>query len=126
MAWRKPVSVRRVLARAGAVTEPGDWSMPASSTISVASSNPHLHTHAVIVNAAQRRDGSWVALHNPALWKRSSLIGAAYHAELRAELGRLGYNTEINGKHGQFDIVGVPRGVIEAFSARRGGDPAQS
>lgn len=81
--------------------------------------DPHLHTHAVVVNAGLRGDGSWVALNNRPLWKQSALIGAAYHAELRLELGKLGYQTEINGKHGQFDILGIPRDVIEAFSARR-------
>jgi len=81
--------------------------------------DPHLHTHAVVVNAALRVDGSWVALNNRPLWKQSALIGAAYHAELRSELGKLGYQTEINGKHGQFDILGIPRDVIEAFSVRR-------
>lgn len=119
MAWAEARFGEARLGKAGAVTEPGRLVYAGFQHDLSRKLDPHLHTHAVIVNAAQRRDGSWVALHNPALWKRSSLIGAAYHAELRAELGRLGYNTEINGKHGQFDIVGVPRGVIEAFSARR-------
>ena len=39
--------------------------------------DPHLHTHAVVVNAALRADGSWVALNNRPLWEQSALIGAA-------------------------------------------------
>lgn len=105
--------------KAGAVTEPAHLVYATFQHDLSRKLDPHLHTHVVVANAAQRGDGTWVALHNRALWKQSALIGAAYHAELRAELGKLGYQTEINGKHGQFDITGVSRTVIEAFSARR-------
>ncbi|GAA3722831.1 MobF family relaxase [Sphingomonas cynarae] len=119
MAWAEARFGQARVGKAGAVIEPGGLVYAGFQHDLSRKLDPHLHTHVVIANAAQRRDGTWVALHNPALWKQSSLIGAAYHAELRAELGKLGYGTEINGKHGQFDIVGIPRGVIEAFSARR-------
>ncbi|MET0377253.1 MAG: MobF family relaxase, partial [Rhizorhabdus sp.] len=119
MTWAEARFGQARVGKAGAVIEPGRLVYAGFQHDLSRKLDPHLHTHVVIANAAQRRDGTWVALHNPALWKQSSLIGAAYHAELRAELSKLGYRTEINGKHGQFDIVGVPRGVIEAFSARR-------
>ncbi|MGE5932743.1 relaxase domain-containing protein, partial [Klebsiella quasipneumoniae] len=54
-----------------------------------------------------------------ALWKHSSTIGAVFHADFRARLEQLGYRTEITGKHGQFEISGIPRAAIDAFSARR-------
>lgn len=120
MAWAEARFGQARLGKGGAVIEPGRMVYATFQHDLSRKLDPHLHTHVAIVNAAQRQDGSWVALHNRALWKQSSLIGAAYHAEMRAELGKLGYRTEINGKHGQFDIVGVPRDVIEAFSARRG------
>lgn len=81
--------------------------------------DPQAHGHVVVANAAQRGDGRWVAVHNPALWLNSSTIGAAFHADFRAKLEQLGYRTEITGKHGQFEISGIPRDAIDAFSDRR-------
>lgn len=81
--------------------------------------DPQLHTHVVIANATQRSDGAWRALHNTAIWKNAPLIGSAYHAQLRAELERLGYRTELTGRHGQFEISGVSRETIMEFSGRR-------
>lgn len=80
--------------------------------------DPQLHTHVVVANATQRSDGSWLALSAAPLYYGAPLIGAAYHAELRSELGMLGYQTELTGKHGQFEIIGMPRETIEAFSER--------
>lgn len=81
--------------------------------------DPQLHTHVAIANATQRPDGAWRALHNRPLWQNSPLIGAAYHAQLRANLAQLGYDTVITGRHGQFEISGISREAITAFSARR-------
>jgi conjugative relaxase-like TrwC/TraI family protein len=81
--------------------------------------DPQLHTHAVIANVTKRPDGSWRVLHNDALIKNNTLIGSIYHAELRVRLEKLGYATELRGKHGAFEIRGVSRDMVEAFSARR-------
>lgn len=82
--------------------------------------DPQLHTHVVAANATRTADGKWKAYDSVPLWKQSALFGAAYHAELRMELAKLGYRTVITDptKHGQFEIVGLPRDVVEAFSAR--------
>ncbi|NWK99185.1 AAA family ATPase [Sphingobium lactosutens] len=81
--------------------------------------DPQGHVHAVIANLTQMPDGKWQALHNRAIWKANSVIGTIYHAALRDELGELGYQTGMTGKHGTFEISGVPREVIDAFSQRR-------
>lgn len=81
--------------------------------------DPQLHTHVAVANLTRRPDGAWRALHNEQFWKNSSLLGAAYHAELRANLARLGYETVITGKHGAFEIKGVSQTAIDAFSRRR-------
>ena len=81
--------------------------------------DPQGHVHAVIANLTQMPDGQWQALHNRAIWKANSVIGTIYHAALRDELGKLGYQTEMKGKHGTFEVVGVPQAVIDAFSQRR-------
>ena len=46
-------------------------------------------------------------------------MGAVYRAELAQGLGRLGYRIEKTHADGRFEIAGVPRKVIEAFSTRR-------
>jgi len=81
--------------------------------------DPQNHTHAVIAAITQNKDGQWRALHNVEIWKNNSVLGSIYNAALRSNLERLGYQTEITGKHGQFEIKGVSRDVIEAFSQRR-------
>ena len=81
--------------------------------------DPQNHTHAVIAAMTQDKNGNWKALWNTEIWRNNSVLGSIYNAALRTNLERLGYQTEITGKHGQFEIKGVPREVIEAFSQRR-------
>jgi conjugative relaxase-like TrwC/TraI family protein len=81
--------------------------------------DPQGHVHAVIANLTRTAEGKWVALHADKLWSNNSVIGSIYHAYLRQGLKQLGYRIEPRGKHGTFEIDGVPRAVIEAFSQRR-------
>ena len=81
--------------------------------------DPQNHTHMVIAALTQAKDGYWKSLWNGEIWKNNSVLGSIYHAALRNNLEKLGYQTEITGKHGQFEIKGVERKVIEAFSQRR-------
>ena len=81
--------------------------------------DPQGHIHVVIANLTRMANGAWQALHNGQLWKNNSVIGAAYHAAFREKLAELGYQTRITGKHGQFEINGVPKEAIDAFSQRR-------
>jgi len=81
--------------------------------------DPQAHVHAVIANATQTKDGSWRALRNDKLWEQNSLMGSIYHAFLREKVEDLGYETEATGKHGTFEVKGVTRETIEAFSTRR-------
>lgn len=81
--------------------------------------DPQNHTHAVIAAMTQDKDGNWKALWNGEIWKNNTVLGSIYNAALRANLEKLGYETQLTGKHGQFEIKGVARDVIEAFSQRR-------
>ncbi|MBN8847356.1 MULTISPECIES: MobF family relaxase [unclassified Sphingomonas] len=81
--------------------------------------DPQGHIHAVIANLTRMPDGQMRALHNGALWKNNAVIGSIYHAQLRHEFEKLGYRIEGAGKHGSFEIAGVPKPVIDAFSQRR-------
>ena len=81
--------------------------------------DPQGHIHAVIANLTRMPDGKWQALHADKIWSSNSTIGSIYHAFLRAEVEKLGYSVEPRGKHGTFEIRGVPKAVLEAFSQRR-------
>jgi len=81
--------------------------------------DPQAHVHAVIANATQTADGKWHALHNDKLWSNNTLLGSIYHAYLREGVTKLGYAIGAIGKHGSFEIAGVDRNAVEAFSTRR-------
>ena len=98
--------------------------------------DPQLHTHAVIANMVQGEDRKWRTMANEKLYASKMLIGALYRAELARGLESLDYRVEKTHADGRFEIAGVPRAVIEAFSTRRAeieaamaaqgvGDPAQ-
>lgn len=80
--------------------------------------DPQGHIHAVVANLTRDPKGTWKALWNGEIWKNNTTIGQFYHAALRAELQKLGYETEAIGKHGSFEIKGVPAELIKAFSTR--------
>ncbi len=81
--------------------------------------DPQLHTHAVIANMVQGEDGKWRSMANEKLYESKMLIGAIYRSELARGLGRLGYEIEKTHADGRFEIAGVSRTVVEAFSTRR-------
>ena len=81
--------------------------------------DPQGHLHVVVAAITNRAGQGWRALWNGELWKNNAVIGSAYHALFRAELGKIGYATTITGKHGQFEIDGVPKAVRDVFSQRR-------
>jgi conjugative relaxase-like TrwC/TraI family protein len=83
--------------------------------------DPQLHVHAVIANATKASDGKWHAVRNDALYENQHLLGTIHNAALRGRIEALGYETipAHNPIDGEFEIKGVPRDVIEAFSTRR-------
>ena len=81
--------------------------------------DPQAHIHAIVANVTQMPDGKWQALDAQKLWASNTVIGSIYHSFLRNELEKLGYQTRMDGKHGTFEIVGVPKAVLEVFSQRR-------
>lgn len=81
--------------------------------------DPQGHIHAVVANLTRDPKGTWKALWNGEIWKNNTTIGQFYHAAFRAQLQKLGYETEAAGKHGSFEIKGVPSEVIKEFSQRR-------
>ncbi len=81
--------------------------------------DPQLHTHAVLANMVRGEDGRWRSMANEKLYGSKMLVGALYRAELARGLGALGYRLEKTHADGRFEIAGVPREAIAAFSSRR-------
>ncbi len=81
--------------------------------------DPQLHTHAVLANMVRGGDGKWRTMANEGLYEKQKLIGMLYRGELAAGLARLGYSIEKSHADGRFEIAGVPREVVTAFSTRR-------
>ncbi|MHB1721762.1 MAG: MobF family relaxase [Acidiferrobacter sp.] len=78
---------------------------------------PHLHTHAVHVNATQRSDGKWVAsnLGMDRDWEKAA--GAVYRMEAAIGAKQCGYEIEV-ARDAMFEITGVSRTQIEQSSTR--------
>jgi Ti-type conjugative transfer relaxase TraA len=71
---------------------------------------PHLHTHCVVANISE--NGKRIDFDT----RYAHAIGTAYRAELAAELERLGFTIERDGR--SFRIAGVPRSLEKELSTR--------
>jgi conjugative relaxase-like TrwC/TraI family protein len=80
---------------------------------------PNAHFHAVVANVTQGTDGKWRALRNDKIWEHNTLLNAMTMARFRLAVEKLGYQVGEYGKHGNFEAVGVPKPVRDAFSSRR-------
>ncbi|EQB9590569.1 conjugative transfer relaxase/helicase TraI [Escherichia coli] len=84
---------------------------------------PQLHTHAVAANVTQH-NGEWKTLSSDKVGKTGFIenvyanqiaFGRLYREKLKEQVEALGYETEVVGKHGMWEMPGVP---VEAFSGR--------
>lgn len=84
---------------------------------------PQLHTHAVVANATQH-DGTWRTLSSDKIGKTGFVenvyanqiaFGRLYRAALMDDVTSMGYETETVGKHGMWELKGVP---TEPYSSR--------
>ena len=105
----------------GRMVRAGGQSMVAATFRHDTSRNldPQLHTHAVLANMVRGKDGKWRTMANERLYASKMPVGAMYRSELARELTTLGYRVEKTHADGRFEIAGVPREVVEAFSTRR-------
>ena len=81
--------------------------------------DPALHTHSVIANMLLGGDGKWRTMANERLYASKMLLGVMYRSELASGLKKLGYGIEKTHADGRFEIAGVSRETVEAFSTRR-------
>jgi conjugative relaxase-like TrwC/TraI family protein len=77
--------------------------------------DPHLHSH-VVITSAIGEDGRIVAVASRPIFRSAREVGAYYRSALAHQLQQRGYAIERGtGKHGRyFEIVGVPRGLLDA------------
>ncbi|MFT0548513.1 MobF family relaxase [Allopusillimonas ginsengisoli] len=80
--------------------------------------DPNLHTHAVIMNATQRADGSWAALSNEQIVGLRKLQDAVYMSRLDYLVKKLGYDVRYEKNH--IELAHISRAHIEVFSKRSG------
>lgn len=80
--------------------------------------DPHLHTHNVIANMTRADDGKWRSIEGASLFHHKMELGALYRGELAMNVRELGYEVERTHLDGRFDIKGVPKSVMAAFSTR--------
>ncbi|UCQ29580.1 conjugative relaxase (plasmid) [Edwardsiella tarda] len=78
--------------------------------------DPQLHTHVLLMNATEH-EGAWRTLSSDtrgrsgtidALYDNKIALGQIYRQVLRQEVERLGFTVEQVGKHGLWEIAGVP------------------
>jgi conjugative relaxase-like TrwC/TraI family protein len=81
--------------------------------------DPQLHTHAVVINQTVREDGKTVATEYKEMFDNKLFLGQMYRNELAKKLTGLGYGITRNEK-GFFEINGIDRELIDAFSKRSG------
>lgn len=79
--------------------------------------DPQPHVHAILMNFAQRQDGSYGAINEKALFQRQSEIRRVFNLTLAARLqGELGIETEAH-KDG-VRIKGISRDLCDVYSKR--------
>jgi conjugative relaxase-like TrwC/TraI family protein len=82
--------------------------------------DPQLHTHCVVFNETLCADGQYRAIDNKMLYLDKMLYGQIYRNELARNLLVKGYEIEVsNQEQGFFELAGIAREQIEAFSSRR-------
>lgn len=98
--------------------------------------DPQLHTHSVIMNMTERKDGKWRSLASSMgrygeeisgevngfierVRHHNRFLSKLYETELAFRVKQLGYDIKTNAKTGIFEISDVPKDVIQFFSKRR-------
>jgi conjugative relaxase-like TrwC/TraI family protein len=81
--------------------------------------DPHLHTHVVVMNITDFRDGGKKAsLETRALYAEQMAAGQVYRNELALTLRELGYEVDFDPRTGLFEMRGVPNGLVTSMSRR--------
>ncbi|KST62236.1 MobF family relaxase [Mastigocoleus testarum] len=81
--------------------------------------DPHLHTHALVMNITKLPDSEqWYSNFNDQIFANKKFLGMHYQNCLSQEIQKLGYSVEPL-EHGQFEISGFDPQHLEFFSKRQ-------
>jgi conjugative relaxase-like TrwC/TraI family protein len=81
--------------------------------------DPLVHTHLVVANRVQGPDGRWTALDGRDVYRHRRAADAVYRAALQRALTRsLGVAWTDADRHGNREIRGMPKELIQAYSKR--------
>jgi len=82
--------------------------------------DPQLHTHSVVANATQSKDGHWRGLDAREIYQNKMAAGAVYRGELAKNLQEFGYWVKITDpRKGTFELEGFSKKQLDRFSSRR-------
>ncbi len=102
----------------GVVRERGRLIMAAFPHSTSRAQDPQLHVHTVLLNVAVRDDGSTGTVEPREIFRHQHAADAIFRAELAAQLeARLGLRAMREGR--AFELLGVDRELMAAFSTRR-------
>lgn len=79
---------------------------------------PLIHTHALVLNMTQRKDGEWVSLLNDTLFQNKKFISTVYKSEMAKHCTELGYDIRHDKKSDTFELAMFTKEQIEKFSSR--------
>jgi hypothetical protein len=114
--YLKPSSAAIRRGAGGAIVEQVDGFIPPGIGIAHRGRGPQLHTHVLVANLGQGRDGRWSALNGRRIYAHANASSRVYQAVLRGELTRaLGMEWTLV----QRGTAELPGEVIRAFSRRR-------
>lgn len=75
-----------------------------------------IHTHALCMNAAPRKDGTWGSIDSRKLYQWQKASGAIYRAELAHQFREMGF--QIEADNDSFHIAGISKDICRYFSNR--------
>jgi len=79
--------------------------------------DPQTHTHSFLLNMTQTTDGRWRAIDNKPIYENQKYLGQMHMSEFAIELKEQGIPL-LDRSHGNVELAGMPKEVIDHASAR--------
>jgi len=81
--------------------------------------DPHLHTHAVVLNMTNREDGAPIAsLETRAMFAEQMVAGQVYRNELARDVLQQGHEIIFDPRTGLFELANFPKNLLLEYSQR--------